>query len=146
MKIRKAQAQEVRAIHKEKGYIKPQDVVAKARDENSALHDYFDWDNDSAAEKYRVYRARHLLKSFRFEIEGVTGREYFNAKVTIEDKRVQAYFPTIEIVKNDELNESVIREALKKIRGIQREYGFLKEVKEIINKDKLSELEDSYAI
>lgn len=44
------------------GPVSPQMVLDRARDESSPLHDCFEWDNDVAAEKYRLVQARVLLR------------------------------------------------------------------------------------
>lgn len=45
------------------GEIKPKDVVDDARPMTSPLHKHFDWDDSTAAEKYRIVQARHLMGS-----------------------------------------------------------------------------------
>lgn len=49
------------------GKITPAQVVNAARDPASPMHDYFEWDNDAAAEKYRIDQARTLIRSCRIE-------------------------------------------------------------------------------
>lgn len=44
------------------GIIQALDVVAAARDESSVLHDQFDWDDEEAAEKWRLMQARRILR------------------------------------------------------------------------------------
>ena len=54
--------EELNAIaEKNEGKIKPQDVIERAKVKSSALHDYFDWNNDTAAEKHRLWQARNLI-------------------------------------------------------------------------------------
>jgi hypothetical protein len=43
------------------GEITPREVLDDARSNKSPLHKYFDWNDESAAEKYRIIRARKLL-------------------------------------------------------------------------------------
>lgn len=45
------------------GVITPDDVLADAENPESPLHDQFDWDDSSAARKYRKAQARTLLNS-----------------------------------------------------------------------------------
>lgn len=46
----------------------PDAVINDAKNKNSPLHSYFDWDNDSAGHKFRIEQARTLIRSFRVEI------------------------------------------------------------------------------
>ena len=48
---------------KNDGYLFPADVVVEARRKRSVLHDFFEWDNVTAAEIYRIDRARYLIGS-----------------------------------------------------------------------------------
>lgn len=46
-----------------KGELTPRDVVDDARNPNSPLHSYFEWDDGAAAEAYRLKQARGLIKA-----------------------------------------------------------------------------------
>jgi hypothetical protein len=45
------------------GRLTPDAVVADARNPDSVLHDQFDWDDETAAERFRVEQARELITS-----------------------------------------------------------------------------------
>lgn len=50
------------------GKITPEALVAAARDPDSPLHDYFEWDDSTAAEKYRMMQARTMLRSCHYNV------------------------------------------------------------------------------
>ena len=50
------------------GRLDAQKVVKAARDEASALHSFFEWDDTEAAGKYRLDQARELIREVRVEI------------------------------------------------------------------------------
>lgn len=50
------------------GRITPEEIVSEARKPESPLHEYFDWDDASAAEKHRIDRARALIRSCEVKI------------------------------------------------------------------------------
>ena len=50
--------EEIKKIGEE---VKPEQVLDKARDDSSELHKCFDWDDSSAAEKYRLHQARLVI-------------------------------------------------------------------------------------
>jgi len=50
------------------GRLSPNDVVDDARSPDSPLHDYFEWDDTAAAEKYRKVQARQLIRSVKVEV------------------------------------------------------------------------------
>ena len=43
------------------GVLRAEDVVESARNERSPLHASFTWDNDEAAERWRLHQARNLI-------------------------------------------------------------------------------------
>lgn len=43
------------------GVLKPEAVVDAARDEQSPLHDSFEWDDSKAAQSHRLWQARQLI-------------------------------------------------------------------------------------
>ena len=45
------------------GVITPAAVVERARDDTNVLHDGFEWNNDVAADKYRLNEARNMIRS-----------------------------------------------------------------------------------
>ena len=46
-----------------KGEITPEDVVNDARSDNSPLHSFFNWDDSSAAQQFRLGQARGLIRA-----------------------------------------------------------------------------------
>jgi hypothetical protein len=46
-----------------KGELTPLDVVNDARHNNSPLHQFFEWNDGAAAERYRLSQARGLIRS-----------------------------------------------------------------------------------
>lgn len=63
-----ARAEIARISTENNGKITPFLVVESARDPESPIHDYFDWDDASAAEKYRIEQARGLIRQCRVEV------------------------------------------------------------------------------
>lgn len=50
------------------GRLLPSNVVEEARDENSPLHEFFEWEDTIAAEKYRLSQARTLIRSVKISV------------------------------------------------------------------------------
>lgn len=47
------------------GHLTPQAAVAAARDPRHTLHPHFEWDDEVAADAYRLDQARHLIRLIR---------------------------------------------------------------------------------
>jgi len=89
----------------EKGKLTAENVVEESKDKNNPLHDYFEWDNKSAGNKWRVHQARLLInyiiepvidddknKIFSYEIINMDdGKEYkhYNKILSRSDWRNQ---------------------------------------------------------
>jgi hypothetical protein len=56
---------ELARIEKDNGAILPAEVVAAAKKTSSAMHCLFNWNDGSAAEKYREMQARNLIGAIR---------------------------------------------------------------------------------
>jgi hypothetical protein len=57
----------VRLTKQHKGRLKPSHVVDAARPSNSPIHGHFQWDDNAAAEAYRLIQARQLIQSITIE-------------------------------------------------------------------------------
>lgn len=59
---------ELDKIHRSKKLINPRIVLDAAREESHPLHRYFDWDDKSAGEKYRLEQARAMIMASKFVV------------------------------------------------------------------------------
>jgi hypothetical protein len=59
---------ELLAINEEHGVLTPELVVQRSREPASALHQFFEWDDDQAAEKFRLVQAGALIRRVRLTI------------------------------------------------------------------------------
>lgn len=57
----------------ESGAVTARDVVDSARSPNSPIHPYFEWDNQTAADLWRVETARRMLRSIRVKYQDAGG-------------------------------------------------------------------------
>lgn len=86
-----AVVKELKEIQEVRGEITPAFVLESAKNKKSVLHGYFTWDNDKAAEKWRLQQASVLLR--RIEVKVVKNGE-------------QVVMRAFEITKRDNLNSS----------------------------------------
>lgn len=64
-----AEFKAIAAMDEEDGLIKPENVLKRAENPLHPLHKYFTWDDEKAAEEWRMSQARYLIRSFKIEIE-----------------------------------------------------------------------------
>lgn len=61
--LKRPAREELLAMHEEaNGELSPEDVIARAQSQNSALHAHFIWDDTQAAHAHRVYVATTLIR------------------------------------------------------------------------------------
>lgn len=56
---------ELAAIEKSNGKLTPELIIKSSKSKQSALHSYFEWSNERAANKWRIHQASHLLSNIQ---------------------------------------------------------------------------------
>lgn len=107
--------------------LRPRDVVDFARDENTALHGYFTWDDGEAAEKWRLFQARQVI---RVSVDMITPEVPKPARVfvsLIEDRKQTdgGYRFTTDVLSDAEMRAKLLREAKAELDGFRRRYHML---------------------
>lgn len=95
------------------GVLKPEHVVAAARDPNNPLHKEFTWDNDEAAAAWRLEQARTLIRSVKVVVH--TETKTLRSVAYVRDPRcpsdVSGYVSVSQLRRDDELaREAMIAE------------------------------------
>lgn len=124
--------EEIRQIGDE---VKPEQVLNKAKDENSELHKCFDWNDSSAAEKFRLIQARdvirHLIVIKRDEDEE---KEPVQFRVMMKNERTQdsGYKQTIVMVKDEDEYRKLLEQAYAELHSFKQKYSCLSELADIL--------------
>ena len=111
-------------IHK--GELKPKDIVDAARDEKSPIHKCFEWDNDFAAEKYRVEQARYLLRVIVVEYEVPEQEEPITLRVfenTINEDHESVYVRVVDAIKDTDQTKYIMMQALGDLKAFAHKYS-----------------------
>lgn len=116
---------------KNNGFLRPQDVVEFARNEQTELHNCFEWDNSTAAAKYRLQQAMALIR-FTVIVEPVTS-ERTRAYVSLTSDRNSegGYRAIVDILNDEALKELMLQEALKELASFQKKYSVLRTIAEL---------------
>ena len=121
---------------KKNGTIKPKDVVEKAGKKSSPLHDYFDWDNNSAGEKYRLHQARNLINSItviiKYDHKEKEQKAFFSVNESPNEEDVNKTYVVMERVMTEpELRKQVLERAVNEAEYWQQKYMDYKELGKI---------------
>lgn len=120
-------------------------VAAAARKRTSPLHDWFTWQNDAAADQWRLYEARNMLRGIAFVVE--EGEEvpeplrFFVAlRVERDGEEDTEYLPMPVVHAEPDLEAQALRIAAKELAAYREKYGRLKRLETIINWAMLDDL------
>jgi hypothetical protein len=122
-------------IQRGNGYIEPMDIVNEARPETNPLHCAFEWDNDKAAEAYRIEQARYLMRilvivTSNGDEEPIITRAFVN----VLDEEEESRFTTIQrAIENKDEWEYVIKQAYNELQTWREKYKTLKLFENIFN-------------
>lgn len=113
------------------GIVTPKEVLNKARNKRSPVHKYFDWDDSSAAEKYRLDQARALIRCLIIvDDDDDDGHRKYTAPLVLETGE-RAYVDIDKVVSNEFLWKQLIAIALKDLQLWKKRYEHLKELKPV---------------
>lgn len=121
--------EEIEARH---GALRPGYVVEEARPETSALHPLFEWDNDAAAEKFRLHQARQVISSV--VVKQVDNREVqhpIHAFVNISQDGGRQYVSTVAAMSDDEKRRIILQKAKDDLMTWRLKYQALNEFAEL---------------
>ena len=144
MKSESAKTLELRRIAAENnGILRAEDVVAAARVRTSPLHSSFEWDDGAAAEQYRLWQARQLIRT-TVRLMDVNGDDKVPVRVFVslttdrqpgddgEDDRSECgYREVVKVLSQAELRKQMLDDALAELAVFERKYHILKELAEV---------------
>lgn len=114
------------------GTLTPSAVVDASRRKNAPLHDFFEWDDEIAAEKYRETQASYLIRSIEIISHGTPTPVRAFVSVTREELPKQSYMSVERALSIEDTRESVLETALAELRAFERKYAGLKELANVI--------------
>ena len=125
---------ELDRIAQKNGRLDPEAVVEESRDVNSVLHTIFDWNDTTAAAKYRVHQAQKYIGSIcvkvidsNVDVGGI--RVYHCVR---EDKdALRNYVTMTKIVNNDVAYDDLLHQAKADMNSFIMKYTYLDELKNV---------------
>ena len=120
------------------GILYPQSVVDFARNEDTDLHDKFEWDDTVAGENYRVWQARKIIRAVAILIP--RQNEPIQAYVSMvadryqgeeKQEKVGGYRCMVDVLSTPDLRERLLSEALAEFEMWERKYQVITELADI---------------
>ena len=106
-------------------------VVNLARNEDSILHEMFEWDDSVAAEKYRNQQARQIITSIQVNVIADEERPK-QVRAFVTTKKDTFYEPIEKVVKDTDKYALLLERAYKELNAIKLKYSTLIEIQELL--------------
>src|SRR5260221_7803509 len=114
------------------GHLTPHATVAAARDPHNALHPYFEWDDQMAADAYRLDQARGLIRLIRIEDDTQENAPPAFFSVS-EGKAGVSYRTHADVLGSLTLQDAVLRAAERDLKAFEDRYKRLEDICEIVH-------------
>lgn len=109
--------------------VKPSDVVEFARNENTALHNLFTWDDSVAAERYREHEARCIIRNIVIIENDKSNNDKDNVVVVraimSTNERTREYTTVQKVVTNKDSYARLLAAALAELTAFKKKYETL---------------------
>ena len=140
---------ELESIRTKRGKLTDTCVLEEARNESHPLHNWFNWDDDVAAEEYRRLQAQNLIRSLvvvYVESPKTPVRAYqvLKKEPTKSESRT-VYSTTEEVLSSPEGRDKLIADAIKAAMDFRRRFKMLHELEHVMKSldEAIESLQDS---
>lgn len=130
----------IAALEEENGGVIPEILVDDAKKEQSPLHDWFEWDDKHAANRYRIEQAEYLLRHIVVTVKTPDGnKEEFRAFHVVNvqegdktnDGREQQrgrYVSIRNVLSNENYRKQLVENALRELEIWRKKYATYQEL------------------
>ena len=122
------------------GRLSPQILLDHARDPSSPFHEDFEWNDDAAADKYRLVQASVMIRRWKgsiIRIDQEAKTISFQPVRRVQSPRAErgsgrsSYVTVEDIMADPELRKDMLQTALKELQSYRRRYSELSELAEV---------------
>lgn len=113
---------------KHNGRLEPEWVVHNAKSPRNPLHDLFEWDDNVAAQNYRVDQARQVIRSVEVVVEEAPELKPTRAFVSVVQERSRAYTSVSHAMSDEDLRKQVLVQAFMELEAWRKRYAELIEL------------------
>ena len=118
---------ELLALRTEQGVINPSEAVQWARvNPESRLHGALTWDDEAAAERFRIWQVRSLISLHIVDADG--GRKFVSLSIDRSGGHSGGYRPISEVMGDEALRDVMLKDAMAELERVQKRFEKLKEL------------------
>lgn len=132
---------ELQRLYERDGGIRPSAVVEESRPDTAPLHTAFEWDDETAAEQYRLEQARQLVRAVVLMPEPEQGevlpsiRAFVSLHDPVSDRpQSRVYKPLMVVLQNPDESAELKSRALRDLLAFRQRYMALLEVDRAVAK------------
>lgn len=131
-------ADAIRALAQKHGSITAEIVLKAAAKKSSPLHSHFDWDDTSAARRYRLVQAGELIRRIKVEYavsenHSVRVRAFHNVSDSEDEPLGKGYFVTLDTALSVEsYRDQLMSNCKRDMAAFRQKYAALAEVAGVI--------------
>lgn len=127
---------ELERIYRRDGEVSPESILESARSPKSPLHQYFEWDDSLAAERYRLEQARQMIMRSKLIVQLVEARKKPPTNVTVRKflptgQKTRKFKMRPEVLSDDDARAALIDDHIKRLIAWCRAIPDVKELKEL---------------
>lgn len=119
------------AIEAIPGDVTPEKVVNASRDESAVLHPLFDWNDTTAAEKYRQVQAGDIIRNL--VTVHISEQQKQDRPVRCFVSIEKSYKPMDTVLKTPSYRETMLADARRDLEAFASKYKSLSELSEVIS-------------
>lgn len=110
------------------GRLEQEYVVESAANPENPLHEHFDWNDQTAAHKFRLNQAQHLIMCIVSVPDGAEpNAEPIRAFVNVEIEKERFYVSTEDALSNPDLRAQVLNQAWRELEAWRQRHAELVE-------------------
>lgn len=117
--------EELERIYKRDGKVSPETVLEDNSLPNTPLYNCFEWENEKAAHKYRVYQAQKIIKTIVAVSDNIEPET--RAFVSVKNE----YHPITTVMGDVEMKDVLLKNALLELKNFQNKYSSLKQLAKV---------------
>jgi len=144
---------ELEAIYEEHGKLTPPLIVEDARNDERETHKLIEWDEATAAEKYRLEQARYIMRNI-IVVQSTPNLEEpkeeqkiikFRAFENVETEEQERYFMPMQVaVSREDTRNYMLKQAMMALQSFRQKYGMITDLAAVI--DAIDALEQQYTV
>ena len=130
---------ELMRIKRRRGALTPEAIVTEAAAVRSPLHSFFEWDDTTAAQKFRLNQAVQLVRTVCVQVvrsgssEPVSVHVFHNVESeTASGEKMTHYVTVKELDREPRMKSYVMEQALARLRSWTAEYESLKGLRHLV--------------